>query len=197
MDTVHGAGMFGLTNRQPSVVETAGRSPAGNARSGLSRTHGARVIDSVPPAITTSASPVSMVREALIAASRLDPHSRLTVEPGTDTGSPASSVAIRATLRLSSPAAFAAPKTTSSMSEGSSAGLRSATARSTVAARSSGRTGDSAPPKRPNGVRTASYTNASAIAHLDHDTSHVAHGFQAPMSGGDPVQAEDRIDHRM
>jgi len=39
-------------------------------------------------------------REAIIAASRLDPQRRLTVEPGTETGSPASKAAIRATVRL-------------------------------------------------------------------------------------------------
>ena len=47
-------------------------------------------------------------------ASRPEPHRRLTVAPGTSTGSPASSAAMRATLRLSSPAWLAQPKMTSS-----------------------------------------------------------------------------------
>ena len=51
----------------------------------------------------------------MIAASRLEPQSRLTVVPGTLDGRPASRVAIRATLRFSSPAPFALPNTTSSI----------------------------------------------------------------------------------
>ena len=90
-ETVHSAGIRSLTSRQPSVVETAVTLPAGNARDGLGSTHGARVIDSTPPVSTTSASPDSMVRDPMIAASSDEPQSRLTVVAGTDTGSPASS----------------------------------------------------------------------------------------------------------
>jgi hypothetical protein len=85
-ETVHSLGMAGLTRRQPSVVDTAVTSRAGNARSGFGSTHGALVIDSTPPATTTVASPVSIWRDADITASRLEPHRRLTVEPGTVTG---------------------------------------------------------------------------------------------------------------
>ena len=70
---------------------------------GLGSTHGARLIDSTPPARTTSASPTATARLASITASSPDPQSRFTVAPGMVTGSPASSTAIRATLRLSSP----------------------------------------------------------------------------------------------
>ncbi len=59
-------------------------------------------------------------------ASRLDPQSRFTVPPGADTGSPASSAAIRATLRLSSPAWFAQPSSTSSNASQSTDGSRPA-----------------------------------------------------------------------
>ena len=121
-ETVHPSGMFSLTSRQPSVVETAVTLPAGNARDGFGSTHGARVIDSTPPTSTTSASPVSMVREPMIAASREEPHSRLTVVAGTLTGRPASRTAIRPTLRLSSPAWLAQPQTTSSIRSRSRAG---------------------------------------------------------------------------
>ena len=152
---VHSAGIRALTSRQPSVVDTAVTLPAGNARSGLGSTQGARVMDSTPPASTTSASPDSTLRLAIIAASRLDPHSRLTVVAGTDTGSPASRTAIRPTLRLSSPAWLAQPQTTSPISAGSRPGACSSTPLTAVAARSSGRTPASAPLKRPNGVRTA------------------------------------------
>ena len=56
------------------------------------------------------ASPTAIVRAAPTTASRPEAQSRLTVEPGTDVGSPASSDDIRATLRLSSPDWLAAPK---------------------------------------------------------------------------------------
>ena len=72
-------------------------------------------------------------------------HSRLTVTPATDCGRPASSTAMRATLRLSSPAWLAQPKYTSSISPGSTP-ARSTAAAIAIAARSSGRTCASAPP---------------------------------------------------
>ena len=50
------------------------------------------------------ASPDLMARAATEIASRLDPHKRFTVAPGTSTGIPARRSAMRATLRLSSPA---------------------------------------------------------------------------------------------
>ncbi len=104
-----------------------------------------------------SASPDSIVRAAMIAASSEDPHSRLTVAAGTETGSPASSTAIRPTLRFSSPAPLALPHTTSPIAAGSRSGAWASTPPSAVAARSSGRTSASAPPNRPKGVRTAAY----------------------------------------
>jgi hypothetical protein len=45
-----------------------------------------------------------IARAAMISASMPDPQSRLTVPPGTLSGSPASNSDMRATLRLSSPA---------------------------------------------------------------------------------------------
>ena len=111
----------------------------GKPFSGLSTTHGARLIDSTPPTRTTSASPVSIARLACIAASRLEPQRRLTVLPGTLVGRPASSAAMRATLRLSSPAPLALPKMTSSIWAGSRSGERSSSALITCAPRSSGR----------------------------------------------------------
>jgi hypothetical protein len=143
---VQRSGISGLTIRHPSVVECSVSSERSKPRSGLSRTHGARLIDSTPPATTTDASPVSIWRLAIMAASRLEPHRRLTVLPGTLVGRPASSAAMRATLRLSSPAPLASPKTISSMRAGSRPGERSSSARTAWAARSSGRTPASAPP---------------------------------------------------
>ena len=94
-----------------------------------------------------------MARAAMITASMPEPHSRLTVDPGTSLGRPASSSDMRATLRLSSPAWLAQPKMTSSTAAQSTDGLRAISAFRGIAPRSSGRTDDSAPPKRPIGVR--------------------------------------------
>ena len=67
-------------------------------------TNGARDMDSTPPAMIRSESPALMARAAIPTASIPEPHRRFRVAPGTSTGSPASRVAIRETLRLSSPA---------------------------------------------------------------------------------------------
>ncbi|MNN20713.1 hypothetical protein D3C81_1340070 [compost metagenome] len=74
------------------------------ALSALPITKGARDMLSTPPAIISSLSPVLIARAAIATASRLEPHRRLRVQPGICTGNPASSNAMRATLRLSSPA---------------------------------------------------------------------------------------------
>ena len=108
--TVHCSGMFGLVMRQPSVVEWSVSWARGKGLSGLSITHGARLIDSTPPAIRSDASPTEMARLASIAASRPEPHRRFTVAPGMLVGSPARRTAMRATSRLSSPAPLASPK---------------------------------------------------------------------------------------
>ena len=127
-----------------AFVYDAVRTPFGKFGGGLA---GVRPDDLAAVVLTA-------IREPFMAASSDDPHSRFIVVPGTETGKPASRVAIRATLRLSSPAPLALPRTTSSTSAGSRS-VRSSAARSTPAARSSGRVLASAPPKRPNGVRTA------------------------------------------
>ena len=80
------------------------RAPRSKPASGLSSTYGARVMVSTPPAMNTSPSPAPIAWAAAFTAWSPDPHSRLTVWPATSTGSPARSAAIRATLRLSSPA---------------------------------------------------------------------------------------------
>ncbi len=64
---------------------------------------------STPPASTSSASPARMARAAVPTASSPEPQSRLIVAAGTLVGSPASSAAMRPTLRLSSPAWLAQP----------------------------------------------------------------------------------------
>ncbi|GMA89697.1 hypothetical protein GCM10025869_02260 [Homoserinibacter gongjuensis] len=155
-EMVHSTGSAGFTMRQPiEVFHIVGLPDAGHGLGDFSTTKGARLIDSTPPASTRLASPVSIAREPWMTASTAEPHSRLTVTPGTLVGKPASSAPKRATSRLSSPAWLASPKTMSSMRAGSRP-VRSTLARMTTAARSSGRTPASAPPARPKGVRTAS-----------------------------------------
>jgi hypothetical protein len=101
--------MRGLTKRQPSVVSYTVWLPRGKERSGLGIASGARLIDSTPPASIRSPSPSRIARPAWFTASSPDAQSRLTVTPGTSTGRPASNDAMRATLRLSSPAWLVQP----------------------------------------------------------------------------------------
>jgi hypothetical protein len=105
----------GFGKRQPSVVSYRTRSPRGNAVSGFAVTSGARDIDSTPPATKRSPSPAITACAAPTIADRPEAQRRLTVTPPTDSGKPASSTAMRATLRLSSPAWFAQPSQTSSI----------------------------------------------------------------------------------
>ena len=97
-----------LTKRQPIVVSyiSALRSKALVA---LATTKGARLMLSTPPATIRPPSPLRIVRAAIATASRPEPQSRFSVTPPAVSGSPASSPAMRATLRLSSPAWLAQP----------------------------------------------------------------------------------------
>ena len=102
--------MRGFTSRQPRVVECRVSCARVKPRSGFISTHGARLIDSTPPATQIEASPTAIARFASTAASMPEPQRRLTVAAGTLVGSSASSTAMRATLRFSSPAPFVLPK---------------------------------------------------------------------------------------
>ena len=82
---------------------------------GFSWTHGARLMDSTPPATTMSAAPDLIIWLARMMALSPEEQSRFTVMPGMWRGSPARMVAIRATLRFSSPAPLALPRITSSI----------------------------------------------------------------------------------
>lgn len=136
--------MRGLTSRQPIVVSCTAALRA-NGVSALSITKGARDMLSTPPAMARSISPARIARAAVPTASMPEPHKRFSVTAGTSTGYPASSSAMRATLRLSSPAWLTQPRTTSSIAAGSIPGLRLRSAARGMAARSSGRTLDRLP----------------------------------------------------
>ena len=93
------------------------------------------------------------------AACWLEPHCRSTVVPGTVSGQPAASTALRATLIACSPTCMTQPRITSSTHAGSTP-LRSTRAFSVSAARSTGCQSRSWPLRLPSGVRTASMITA-------------------------------------
>ena len=117
-----------------AVLLSAVRTPIGRHGGELSHV---RPDDLAAIAITACAAPTT--------AARPDAQSRLTVTPATDSGRPARSAPIRATLRLSSPAWLAQPNQTSSISPAGTP-ARSTAAAIASPARSSGRTSASPPP---------------------------------------------------
>ena len=150
-EIVHRSGIRGLTIRQPSVSSASGslRVPA----LGLEQ-HPRRAATSTRPRRPRGRRRRSRSRRRLHRRVQAEPHSRLIVAPGTDVGRPASSTAIRATLRLSSPP-LALPNTTSSIRSGSRSGERAAArahVRRQVVRPHSGQRA----PWRPNGVRIPS-----------------------------------------
>ena len=117
-----------------------------------------------PPATTRSAVPLSTAWAAKWTACWDEPHCRSTVTPGTASGRPAASHAVRAMSPACGPIVSTQPNTTSSTASGSSAGAGQQR-RMTCAPRSAGCAPASPPPRRPTGVRTASTRNASATVH--------------------------------
>ena len=111
---------------------------------------------SVPQASIRSASPRRMRSAAIATACEPDEQKRLTVTPGTLSGSPASSSPIRATFMPCSASGIAQPTITSAMRCGSMPGALASAARITCASRSSGRVLRNMPRGAlPTGVRTA------------------------------------------
>ncbi len=104
-----------------------------------------------------------MLRAAAIEADKPEAHKRFTVSPGTVCGKPANNNAIRATLRLSSPAWFAQPMITSPISFVSMERFLLINSFNTNAAKSSVRMVDKVPPKFPTGVRMPSIKYAFFI----------------------------------
>ena len=80
---------------------------------------GTRVMFSTPAAMTTSYAPAITPCAAKCAACCDEPHWRSTVVPGTDSGNPAASAALRAMLMPCSPTCMTQPMITSSTSAGS------------------------------------------------------------------------------
>ena len=122
---------------------------------------GTTLMLSTPAAMTRSWVPDSTPCAAKCTACWDEPHCRSMVTPGTDSGRPADSHAVRAMSMVCGPTCMTQPMTTSSTAAGSTP-LRSTTWRSVCAARSAGCTPDRPPLRLPTGVRTASTMNASA-----------------------------------
>ena len=102
------AGFTPAAIREPSRVSW--HRPPGNGLSGFGSTHGARLIDSTPP------SPRCRPRRGPLPGNRRSRHPGSTAQPVRPSSRhhacrPASRPAIRATLRLSSPAPLALPST--------------------------------------------------------------------------------------
>ncbi len=100
---------------------------------------GMALMDSVPAAMTASASPRRMRAAASATAWRPEAQKRLMVMPGTLWGSPASRSPMRATFMPCSASGMAQPTITSATRAGSSVGTWASSARSAWASRSSGR----------------------------------------------------------
>ena len=113
--------------------------PDGFTRTGpMEEPIGTRLIDSTPPATTTSYWPLTRPAAAKWTDCWLEPHCRSTVTPGTDCGQPAASTALRAISKVCSPTWLTQPQITSSTSAGSARPARSASALSTCADKSTG-----------------------------------------------------------
>ena len=108
-----------------------------------------------PPATTRSWVPDMTPWAAKCTACWEEPHCRSMVTPGTWSGSPATSQAVRATSPAWEPIVSQQPITTSSTAPGSMP-VRSTRALSTCAPRSAECIWASEPPRLPTGVRTAS-----------------------------------------
>ena len=108
-----------------------------------------------PPATTRSWVPDMTPWAAKCTACCDEPHCRSMVTPGTWSGSPATSHAVRATSPACEPIVSQQPRITSSTAPGSTP-VRVISALIVCAARSAEWTPASAPPRLPTGVRTAS-----------------------------------------
>src|SRR3972149_11133566 len=104
--------IFGLGKRQPRAVSQAVRLPKAKGCPAWGTAYGARDMLSTPPATKTSPSPALMARTAALTAAKDEAHKRLKVTAATSTGRPASGVAMRATLPLSSPGWVGQPRGT-------------------------------------------------------------------------------------
>src|SRR5574341_556865 len=122
------------------------------------------LIDSAPPAMTTSFQPAMICCAASATVCRPDEQKRLTVIAGTVCGNPARSAIIRPIFKPCSPSGIAQPMITSSTSWGFNPSVRFSAAATTVAPISSGRLVRSFPRGAlPTALRTPETITASLM----------------------------------
>ena len=159
---------YRLTGQPRPSVSTSLRMPSPSRRPSKralkSTMKGVWLMFSVPPATTTSASPVRTNWAAMFMASRPDEHCLLTAMVGTSSGMPARSADSRAAYPDSA-AWSALPMTTSSTASGAML-ARSTAALIAAAPRSGADMSLNAPPNLPTGVRAPLTITASCIAPL-------------------------------
>ena len=124
---------------------------------------GMRLMISTPQASATSTVPDPTSELATFVACCDEPHCVSTVVAATDSGRPAVSHAVRATLKDCSPIWLTQPPTTWPTSAGSMP-ARSSAAFCATASSSAGWIVESPPPRLPTGVRTASRMTTSLMA---------------------------------
>ena len=131
------------------------RAKTSGLNEGLLPPMGTRLMDSAPPAISTSASPTRMRSAAIWIAVTPEAQKRLTVTPPTGSGRPAAR-RYAAMFMPCSPSGKEQPMMASSMALGSSVGTCGIALRMAATSRSSGRVLRKKPrPERPMGVRVA------------------------------------------
>ena len=130
-------------------------------------------IISTPPATTTSACPDITAAAPVEMACCDDPHCRSMVKPGTDSGQPAASTAMRPMLPDCWPMLITLPQCTSSTSSGSSA-ARATSSLSTSADSSTACIAANPPLRLPIGDLTAAVMTASRMSRLPQAVAPIA-----------------------
>ena len=138
------------------------------ARASGSR-YGAKLMFSMPPAMTTSASPALIACAASITDFNPDPHTLLMVTAATEGATPPKIIACRAGA-CPTPACSTLPRITSSTVSASNLVRAMVSLMSPAAKRGAG-TVDSPPMKRPMGVRSADTMTARSILNVLLDES--------------------------
>src|SRR5437016_4932610 len=153
-------------------------------RASLTR-YGARLIDSMPPARTTSAEPARIMSDANITACSPEPHTLLTVTAPTRSGRPADNAAWRAGF-CPRPAEITLPMMTSSMSAGTRPARFTASAIAVLPSLTAS-TFRKARPYLPTGVREAPARTTSVNAEASAVEERTAALLRCCPMGAEPV----------
>src|SRR5437016_747860 len=164
--------------RNPSryIASTISPCPIRYPNRARGRRYGVADMHSVPPTRTASFSPAAIDRAPSVNAFNDEAHALLTVNAGTESGTPARCETWRAVLGPP-PAWRACPKIVSSIAAGGSP-ERSIAARAATSPRSAADIDAKAPPNFPIGVRTAERTKTglTEITLASEDRCHLTRG---------------------